>query len=315
MIEARPITDREQWLQWRREHVTASVVASLPAFDCHPDKKRTPLRLYIEKRGTEFSEQDSGPMRRGRWFEPSVPQAIKDERPDWSIEAAETYFCDPESRLGCTPDFFIHGDPRGRAVLQAKTVSPPVFHKEWLDGTEIPQWIVLQVRLETMLTDAAFGVVGVLMVDAYDPQIAILDVPRDPMEEQKIYDAAKQFWIAVAEGREPEAKPGIDTDIIKALHPKEVRGTCVDLSTNNELHENLEQRAALMARIDHDKNRCKEIEDEIRLLMGDAETVLGLPDWRITYKTSKIEGYTVKPREQRVLRIYDKRPLEHRPQT
>lgn len=312
-IERRPVKPREDWLRWHREHVTASVVGALPAFNCHPFM--TPLRLYVEKRGLEFPERDSPVMRRGRWFEPAIPKAIAERRDDWTIEAPDIYFCDPELRLGATPDFLIRNDPRGLGVLQAKTVAPPVYERDWLDGSDIPRWIVLQVRLETMLTEAAFGVVGALLVDAYNPEIALLEVPRDPIEEQAILAAVRQFWIDVAEGKEPDPEFGKDSAIIRSLTPREVPGTSIDVGSNNELPTMLEQRANLIARIDADKARCKAIEDEIRFLMGDAEIANGLPDWRITYKTSKVEGYTVKPREQRVLRIYDKRPLEQRPQS
>ena len=313
MIERRPIVPREDWLCWHREHVTASVVAALPAFNCHPFV--TPLRLYVEKRGLEFPERDSAVMRRGRWFEPAIPKAIAERRHDWTIEAPDTYFCDPELRLGATPDFLIFDDPRGLGVLQAKTVAPPVFERDWLGGTDIPRWIVLQIRLETMLTEAAFGVVGALLVDAYNPEIALLEVPRDPIEEQAILAANRQFWNDVADGKEPDPEFGKDSDLIRAMTPREIPGTSIDVGHNNELPAMLEQRANLIARMDQDKARCKAIEDEIRFLMGDAEIALGLPDWKITYRTSRVEGYTVKPREQRVLRIYDKRPLEQRPQS
>ena len=50
IVERHEITSREAWLELRKQDVTASTIAAL--FNCHP--YTTALRLYAEKRGTEF---------------------------------------------------------------------------------------------------------------------------------------------------------------------------------------------------------------------------------------------------------------------
>jgi predicted phage-related endonuclease len=72
----------------------------------------------------------------------------------------------------------------------------------------------------------------------------------------------------------------------------------------------LAERAALLKTMGDAEDRCDEIETEVKHLMGDAEFANGLPDWRITYKTQKRAGYTVAPKEPRVLRITDSRGKE-----
>src|SRR5580765_176161 len=182
MIERRSITSKEVWLEWRKQDVTASVVGAL--FNCHD--YTTPLRLYAEKRGTEFIHQDNLAMRRGRWLEPAVAKAVEELRPDWTLEPARHYLRDPELRLGATPDFYIHGDPRGLGILEAKTVAPSVYTRDWGDGLEVPLYHILQASVAAMLADADSIVIAALLVDAHNMDVSIHEMPRNPAAEQKI---------------------------------------------------------------------------------------------------------------------------------
>ena len=302
-IECRPITSRDEWLEWRKQDVTASVVGAL--FGVHP--YTTSLRIYAEKRGVEFPDADNKTMRRGRWLEPAVATAVEEERPDWKLRAPKVYLRDPDLRLGCTPDYFIDGDPRGLGVLQCKTVAPSVYARDWLGGSEIPFWITLQTLTEMMLTDAAFGVVAALLVDAHAMDCAILEVPRHADSELKILVAVRNFWQQVASGLEPDPNFSRDAEVIKLLTPRETPGKAIDFSRHNELPAMLAERAELLARMSEDEDRCDEIEAEVKHLMGDAEFANGLPDWKITYRVQQRAGYTVAPKSPRVLLI-KKRP-------
>ena len=302
----------EEWLERRKKHVTASIVAALPAFRCHPYK--TPLKLYMEKRGLEIPERDNKVMRRGRIFEPAVPKAILEEHPDLCLEEVAAYFYDDAERIGATPDYFVFGDPRGRGVLQCKTLTRDAYETDWLDGTEAPRWIVLQARFEAMMTEAAFGLIAGLTVESYDPKLALIDIPRDPAAEQEITNAIRAFWHDVDVGNEPSPIYGTDSDEIRRLMTKEQPGTVLDASGFNDLPEILAQRAVLKARMNRDKDRCQEIDDEIRFRMGTAEKIVGLPGWNVTNRTRTTAGYVVEERTARVLDIRDKRPKEERPQ-
>jgi predicted phage-related endonuclease len=303
-IERRPITDRAEWLAWRKSFVTASQVPAL--FGAHP--YLTALRLYLEKSGVEFEEQDSPVMRRGRILEPAVGAAVAEARPDWQIEPARAFFCDTVERIAATPDFLIGGDPRGLGVLQAKTADPSVYARDWAGGTEVPFWITLQALTEAMLTDAAFAVVAVLSVDPYGLPCSIHEIQRHPEAEAKILAAVLRFWGDVERGTEPEPDYGKDAALIKILAPREsVPEKICDLRGNNELPDLLAERALLKARQASDKARCETIETQIKFLMRDAAVATGVDGWRITYKTGTVQGYAVPTREQRTLRISEHR--------
>jgi predicted phage-related endonuclease len=307
MIERIDLTgkSREQWLDLRRPDVTASRSGALFGVDPYC----SPLRLYHEKAGLlDLAPDNNSPiLRRGRLFESAVAEAVREERPDWEIVKANEYLRDPEIRLGATPDFYIKGDPRGLGVLQCKTCSAGVFDREWRGEGQLPFVTTLQVLTEAMLAGAAFGAAAALKIDAFNVEVAIVEVPRHEASEQRIRDAVVRFWDDVKNGREPPPDYGLDRDLIAALSPQEFAGKVINLEGDNEVMAGLAERADLKAQTKRAADRCAEIEAMIMQRMGDAESIVGVPDFRVTWRTTKFKEYTVKAREQRVLRILDRR--------
>lgn len=301
-IEQHPIAQHmdEAHRALRGQDVTASVVGAL--FDLHP--YTTALRLYAQHCGVEFPDpEETKTMRRGRWMEPAIALAVEEMRPDWTLRTPRLYLRDPALRLGATPDFYIGGDPRGLGVLQAKSVSPAIYKTEWLSGQEPPLWITLQTVTEMLLADAAFGVVAVMLVDPHQMDVQLLDVPRNAAAETRIIHAVARFWDDVKHGREPAPDYGRDSEVIKAMLPREAKGKALNLNGNNIVPELLEERAKLKTRIHNDTNRCSQIEAEIKFQMRDAEYVEGLAGWNITFRTQHRDGYTVDARDIRSLLI------------
>ena len=99
-VERVPITDRAQWLAWRKFDITASVVGAV--FNLHPYV--SPLRLYVDKQGlVDLPVQaDSGPLRRGRILESAVAAAVSEQRPEWKLEKCNDYYRDDELGLAAT---------------------------------------------------------------------------------------------------------------------------------------------------------------------------------------------------------------------
>jgi predicted phage-related endonuclease len=299
MFERIEITSREQWLELRKPDVTASVVAAL--FGAHPYKSA--LRLYLEHSGIEFDETDDRVKRRGRLMESAVALAVAELRPEWRVEKCTSYYRDAELRLGATPDFLIHGDPRGLGVLQTKSAAPAIYERDWASGKIVPFWVQLQTLVEATAVGAAFGAVGVLQVHAFDLACSVHDIPRHPGAELRIIEAVRKFWQDVAAGNEPDADYGRDAELLKAIAPHEVIGKKIDLGGDNELPALLEQRELIMAGIAGYETRKDEIETAIKFRMRDAERIVGLPEWSITWKTHHRDGYTVPAKDIRTLRI------------
>jgi predicted phage-related endonuclease len=301
IVERIPIFSRAQWLELRKPDVTASVVAAL--FNLHP--YTTALKLYYQHNGMEFEFEETKPVRRGRLLENAVAQRVGEEHEDWIIEKCQTYFRAPELKLGATPDFFIHGDPRGLGILQTKTAYPRIFERDWDSGNITPIWTELQLLTEMMLSDAAFGVAAVIY--NYDLDVCIRELPRHATAEGRIKTAVHNFWELMRLGHEPSPDWGKDAELIRLINPRETAAKSIDLSGDNELPDILAERAAVMQRIASLTDRKEEIESQIRYKLGDAAAVSGVNGFKITYKTSHFHGYTVPERDTRVLRIHERK--------
>jgi predicted phage-related endonuclease len=304
MIEKLEITARDLWLQWRKQDVTANAVGAL--FNCHP--YITPLRLYAEKRGTEFLNEDNATKRRGRWLEPAVAKAVEETRPEWRLEPARHYLRDSELRLGATVDFDIHGDPRGPGTLEAKTVVPLVYERDWANGSEVPLWIILQAATQAMLAGVDFFVVAALLVDAHNMDVSIQEFRRNISAEDKIRNAVRQFWDKVAAGIEPEPDFARDADTIKAIWRAEADPPIkLDFSGNNHIPELLADRCLLKQVVKDAEDRLELIDAEIKYEMKDAAIATGIDGFRLTFKTSHVKEFTVPAHDRRVLRVTDQR--------
>ena len=184
-VERITIADRESWLAMRRNNVNASEVATV----CGEGAFGSLAELYAEKKGLRPPLVDSGVLRRGRWAEAAVFEALADERPEWQIARAKIYLRDRELRLGATPDgFALAPDRDGRGVIQAKTVSRSVFRRRWLEDPEAsiaigeakpPSYYVLQTTAEMMLSESSWGVLAVLIMSEFDAQLRLFDIERN----------------------------------------------------------------------------------------------------------------------------------------
>lgn len=294
----------------RRQFYTASVIGAV--LGVHQYMSR--LKLYMIKRGIEFPDDPDNPVfKRGRWFEPAVGVAVAEHRPEWTIEKCNEFYCDTETLKGASPDFLIHGDPRGPGVLQAKTVAPSVYERDWRNGKAVPDWIVFQALTEAELTDAAFAAIAVLKVDAFNPICEIIEFDRHPAAEQRLTEEVARFHRDVENGIEPDPDFARDAELLKILSPRHAPGKTLDLSGNNEVPILLAQREQLCAEILEREAKCEVIETELKFLMDDAETISGLPDWHVTFKSGERKEYVVPAKTLRPLRIYDRRPEPDRP--
>ena len=238
-IERVEIQDRDQWLAMRRDNVNASEVPIV----CGEGAYGSLAELFAEKKGLRPPLVDSGVLRRGRWQEAAVFEALSDERPEWEVRRAKIYLRDSELRLGCTPDgFALAPDRPGRGVVQAKTVARSIFVRRWLEdpstpvefGDAVPPiYYVLQTLTEMFVSGSLWGVLAVIVSSEFDNTLRLFDIERDPEAEQRIVDNVDAFWRDYFDpGIMPPFDPVRDERLIKALFPKD-DGTTVDLTADN----------------------------------------------------------------------------------
>lgn len=304
-VERIEVKDREAWLALRRQDLTASDIAAVAGHD----PRRTPLRVYAEKTGKIPPPEDNDVMRRGRWLEAAVVEALRDMHPEWEIRRAGVYLRDPVNRFGATPDV-VAIDPAREGIgnIQCKVVSRPVFEASWEDGSA-PIGYQLQTLGEASLMDASWALVAALVVDTFTADLVEFPVARHAAAEAKIRRISAEFWANVAAGREPAVTYSADDDLVKAIYPAEVPGSEVDLSADNLLPALLAEHAENNAEIKARTARKSEIETEIKAKLGTAE-VGRLPGWSVSWKSQTRRETVIPETTFRVLRVNDRRAKE-----
>jgi len=295
-IERLTFASREEWLHLRQFDVTASTVAAL--FGLHPYE--TALGLYAAKTGVAMPDIDSKVLRRGRLLEGAVAEAVREERPTWAIAKANEYLRDAKIRLGATPDFYVYDENNRRGVLQTKTVAPNAFRSSWTEETP-PTWIALQTATEMLLDNADFGVIAALVVDGWNFDLHLYDVPRNAGAEARIREAVTKFWDDVAAGRPPKTDYARDDRLMQIIYPRQVPGKEIDLRGDNRALELLDQREAAMAGMKMAETLKAEAETELREKIGDAEIAI-VRGWKVTLRQQTRREHLVKESSFRQLR-------------
>jgi len=304
-VEKIPIADRASWLALRRADLTASDVAAVAGFD----KRRSPLAVFAEKTGLASPDGDSDIMRRGRWLEPAVLTALREQRPTWDIRRAGVYLRAPEIRLGATPDAVAIDPERGDGIVnvQCKVVSRPVFEADWADSVPIAYQI--QTLTEGLLIGAEHSVIVALVIGTYSADLEIRDVPRHAEAEARIEETARMFWQGVADGVPPRADYERDGDVIADIFRQPVPGAEIDLSADNRIGEVLAEIEQLKAVTKPAKDRIEALENEVKDKLGVAE-IGKVPGWTVTWKRQTRKAYVAKESSFRKLHIVDKRDEE-----
>jgi predicted phage-related endonuclease len=313
-VERIAIVDRESWLELRLTNINASEIGTVLGVGAFGSL----AELYAVKKRLRPAIADTTLMRRGRWLEPAVFEALAEQRPEWELVRGAYYFVDHQHRLGATPDgFAIAPDRDGRGIIQAKVITRSVFKQRWLTDPEAPiadgdaappLHYVLQVLTEMMLSECRWGVLAVLVVSEFDASLRLFDIERDPRTWQLILDGVHKFYRDYFDpGIMPPFEPQTDAALIRALYPKD-DGSIVDLTTNNQapvLVEKLVELREAFRRIDKDNKNTKA---ELTALMG-AHSYGKLADGRvIAWRQQHRKGYTVAATTFRALKVLKAMP-------
>lgn len=306
------IEDRASWLAMRRANIGASEVAILLG----QAQYGSAAQLYAEKKGLRPATAETAAMRRGRWGEAAVFEALAEERPGWRLTRARIYLYDPDLRIGATPDgFALRPDRPGRGIVQAKTAAKNIFSRRWLNGAENldeasrpPEDYRLQVITEMMLSECDWGVLATLVLTEHDWVLHLDDIERDPIAEAAILGHVAAFW---RDHFDPEIMPAFepqsDAALLQELYPQDF-GTTIDLTTNNRALALADELRAAQKTASSAEKLAGAIKVELQALLGE-HTYGRLADGRcIQWRTQHRDGYTVQPSSPRVLTVLKSAP-------
>jgi predicted phage-related endonuclease len=308
-IERIPLTDdREQWLAARRNFINASEIAVV----CGEAGYGSLAQLYAEKKGLRPPPPETKAMRRGKRFEATALEILRDERPEWKVERAQVHVRDRVRRLACTPDAFVLAPDHDHVgVAQVKCVSRAKFRSSWLedpdgpiDGPAAPPAAYrMQTVFEMMLNNCKWGVIPAIINGEFGEEFEIFDIDRDPvLEDRMVYHAAKFFEDYLDPGVMPPFSPPRDEALVRALYPKD-DGSEIDLRGDN-------RALALVEDLIETQRACKRLTQQERAIRTELCSKLGehsfgrLADGRrLSWRRQSRRAYNVPANSFRVLRI------------
>lgn len=299
-------SDREQWLQFRQQDVTASVAAAV--LGAHP--YTTPYGLWAEKTGRVSADvEETEAMERGNLLEPVAVAMVNKREPDWRVFYANdrAYYRDPDLRIGATPDAFVEipGRP-GRGNLQIKTASEAAFQDYWQDpdtGDIVPPtWIAVQAITEAKLTSCDYAMVAVVVVTwRGNLRLHLVDIPMHERLWTRLKTAVAEFWAMVDSGGEPDIDWKRDGAAVLEVYSNSFLDRR-DLSTDRDLDVLVGKYKSLKEAEAQAKRQADVLKPQIIYALGNSEAGF-TAGWDITARTQDRAAYEVKASSMRPLRI------------
>lgn len=313
-VERLAIEDRAQWLEWRQANINASEIGIL--FGQSPYGSLA--QLYAEKKGIRPPTVDTGLLRRGRWFEAAIFEALREQRPEWTIVRAHIYLRDPQLKFGASPDgFSLCPDREGRGIVETKCISRTVFCRRWLIDPQssiehgdavVPEDYRLQVLSQMILAECQWATLAAFVISEFDCILRLFDIGRDAIAEAAILDAVAIFWRDHLDvGIMPQFEPTLDSELLQELYPEDF-GTTIDLSFDNRaLAATDEWEAVKKIAADVDKTE-KALRTELKGKLGTNSYGI-LRDGRcLQLKREPRRGHVAEPTAPRILRILKRAP-------
>lgn len=242
--------DRAAWLAQRRAGIGASDLAAVLGIS----PWKTPLELYLDKRGELPPQADNPTLRRGRLLEPLVLDFYVDEtgRP---ITRQQEHVVDGWKMA--TLDGF---DAEALAPVEAKTVNAFAAREFGAHGSDdVPLHYAAQVHWQIMLTGAGCGYLAALIGS---DDFRIFELKRDRDLEQLLVARAGEFWQRVQDGRPPE--PTSEADV-RLLYPRDAGS---QITATPDIADDVLQLAGV-------KEQIKTLEQHEAGLTGKIKTYLG----------------------------------------
>lgn len=277
--------NRDQFLKERMRGIGGSDAPALLGLST----RKTPLEIYLQKRGELAEEPDNAAMRAGRMLEPVVRQMY--------AEDTGRIVTQPKDMIVHAKHGFMIGHPDGLIPAERRLYEGKTARSDYgwgAPGTdEIPHEYVIQVQHYLCITGYEVADVGVLIAGS---DFRIYEVPADRELQESIIEAEANFWPLVTRGEPPEPDWNAPHALraVMALYP----------GTNGEtLTATLEQEER--RRVLEDAARRASIADSVvegtkaMLLwdMGEA-AVLKFSDGKVLRrKLTKRKGYEVAPTE------------------
>ena len=290
LISTRNI-DKESWLKYRKQGIGGSDAGAV----CGLNPYRTAIQVYYDKTSDSIEDVDNEAMRQGRELEEYVAKRFC-EASGKKVRRANTMFYDEKNPFMLADiDRMIVGENAG---LECKTASP-YSEEKWRDD-KIPLSYQLQCYHYMSVCNADAWYIAVLI---YGRDFKYYRIERDEEVIENLIRIEKEFWNEyVLKQVMPEPDGSKTADVAIAVRFKEANSITIPLTG---FDERLERRQELLSILDKIETEKRQIDQELKLYLGDAETAEN-EHYRISWKNISRSSIDEKRLKAEQPEIYEK---------
>jgi putative phage-type endonuclease len=255
---------RDEWLEARRQGVTASEIAALLGISPF----QSPFNLYWVKTGQIPEDFDNERLSLGRHMEPWIAERFAKAHPKIDLARGGLFQSVDRPWQMATPDYLLDmPDEDGKYVDSVLEVKTSGTYEGWGDdGTdEIPAYIAAQVQWQMDVIGCQTGYVSCFFLATQ--QIRTYRLAYDTADVELMRTRALEFWGRIQDGNPPDIDGHTATTLaLKRLYPDvddaEEAQVPADLATRYRTACDAVKRA---------DERKTGVENEIRAAMGNAK--------------------------------------------
>ena len=283
--------DKESWLRYRKRGIGGSDAGAV----CGLNPYRTAIQVYYDKTSDEIEEIDNEAMRQGREFEDYVAGRFCEASGKKVRRANAMYYDEKNPFMLADVDRMVVGENAG---LECKTASPYMAEK-WEDG-KIPLSYQIQCHhyMSVCNTDAWY--IAVLI---YGKEFKYYRIERDEQVIADLIRIEKEFWREHVMKRvmpDPDGSKTADAAIAERF--KISRDLTIPLSG---FDARLKRREELLSVMGHMEAEKRQIDQELKLYLGDAEMAEN-EHYRVSWKNVSRSSLDERRLKEEQPEVYEK---------
>lgn len=271
--------NREEWLAGRGKGIGASEAGTVLGLNpfC------TPYQLWRYKKGIDPPQEENFAMKAGHYLEDAVSMFFRDGSGAHIIKASTDDFTIYDSErpwLRVSPDrtfwrpWAKHNDAE-KSILECKTTQLTI------DPDNLPKHWFCQIQMNMGVAEYKDGALAWLTMGR---DFGYRDIEFDKEFYDWMTDQITEYWQRYIVGDEEPAPYTAEDIMIK--YPRHTEGKTVKADT--DIMEQLERLKVLKSEIKPMETEAKEIEGNLKLFFGDAETIVDeLGNTLATWKAPK----------------------------
>ena len=281
----------EQWLKYRKRGIGGSDAGAV----CGLNPYRTAIQMYQDKISEDTENIDSEAMRQGREFEDYVARRFMEATGKKVRKANFMYYDEKNPFMLADVDRMIIGENAG---LECKTASPFMADK-WKDGN-IPLHYQIQCYHYMSVMGADAWYIAVLI---YGREFKFYKLEHDEELIADLIRIEKEFWENhVLKQQIPSPDGSKIADCVIAEYYKESVSETIPLTGFNEKLKRRQELAEIIGKMDTEK---KQIEQELKLFLGEAE-IAENEQYRVSWKSVSSNRLDEKRLKEEQPEIYEK---------